>query len=276
MDGNPPPERAPWRVLLTTRWIFGHLLALTLITLFITAGFWQAGRLGEKRIENEERAAREELPVLELGTDPADTALVADPENGPRLELRPATATGTWDPASEVLRRGRSLDSQPGWHVLTPFVLEDGNVLLIDRGWVPYDSDTVPVSGAEPPEGTVTVTGTLREPIRQERGFAGWFSPKDPPEGTLEKTWHIDPARLEAQLPGLLQGAWLQLDSQEPEPPRELPVTTKPPPMDDGPHLGYAIQWFAFALVGIIGYALLMRHILRDEARKQEAARQEN
>ena len=274
MNGNGrPPADAPWKVLVSTRWIFGHLLALTLITIFIIAGSWQVGRLGEKRAENEARVAREQLAVLEPGSSSADSALLADAANGADLELRKAVATGTWEPELEVLRRGRSLDSQPGWHVLTPLLLEDGSRLLVDRGWVPYDSDTVPVTGAEPPAGTVEVAGTLREPIRQRSGFAGMFAPKDPPEGPFEKTWYIDPAQLEAQMPGLLQGAWLQLAAQEPAQAGRLPVMTQPPPMDDGPHLGYSIQWFAFALVGIIGYTFLMRKVLADGAREQQRPR---
>lgn len=269
-DGDPGTE--PWRVLLSTRWIFGHLLALTLITVFISAGFWQVNRLGEKRAENEVREARELLPPLEVGSSAADTALVADPASADSLELRHALAEGVWEPENEVLRRGRSLDSQPGWHVLTPLLLGDGQRLLVDRGWVPYEYDSVPVAGAEPPAGPVSVSGTLRKPIRQETGFAALFAPRDPAEGPLEKTWHVDPGRLSAQVSGLLEGAWLQLDGQDPPQEARFPVMTSPPPLDEGPHLGYSIQWFAFALVGIIGYALLMRHILGEAARERRRA----
>ncbi|HEX8360139.1 MAG TPA: SURF1 family cytochrome oxidase biogenesis protein, partial [Longimicrobium sp.] len=46
---------------------------------------------------------------------------------------------------------------------------------------------------------------------------------------------------------------------------RTLPVAVPPPPLDEGSHLGYAIQWFSFALIGIIGLAILLRSMTRDE-----------
>ena len=39
-----------------------------------------------------------------------------------------------------------------------------------------------------------------------------------------------------------------------------------------GPHLAYAVQWFIFTTIAVVGYALLLRRVARDEAR-EEAAR---
>jgi surfeit locus 1 family protein len=32
-----------------------------------------------------------------------------------------------------------------------------------------------------------------------------------------------------------------------------------PPPLGDGPHLSYALQWFAFATVALVGYVAWLR-----------------
>lgn len=258
-----------WRVLLSTRWIFGHLLALVLIVAFISFGFWQLDRLDQKRAENAVRLEREALPPLQLSGGSADTVLLADAGNAAGLDLRHAEATGTFLPDSELLLRSRSWNGQPGWHVLTPLELSDGQQLLIDRGWVPYDHDTVPVLPATPPEGQVTVSGVLRATQRPPSGIGASFAPRNP-EGSepLRATWYVDLERLSVlQLPELLPAAWLLLQEQSPAQPGELPRPGFIEELDEGPHLGYALQWFSFAAVGIIGYALLMRRVLRDAAR---------
>src|SRR5690606_22162651 len=136
MESRPPA----WRVLLSTRWIFGHLLALVLIVVFLFCAFWQLDRLEQKRAENEIRVERELLPPLTVGQDAAATALLADPENGSQLDLRHARATGSYQAEDELLLRSQSWNGQPGWHVLTPLLLADGSRLLVDRGWVPYEN----------------------------------------------------------------------------------------------------------------------------------------
>ncbi len=263
---------SPARLLLSTRWIFGHLLALSLVVAFIFFGFWQLDRLEQTRAENAVRVSREAQEPLVIGGDADTSELLLAAEAGQELDLRRATATGVFEPEDELLLRSRSLNGQPGWHVLTPLALADGSRLLVDRGWVPYDHDTVPVTGAPPPEGTVTVTGVLRSTERPPEGAGASFAPRNP-AGTdyLAATWYVDLERLAAsQLPGLLQGAWLLLEEVQPAQAGELPVPGTLPEMDEGPHFGYALQWFSFAAVGIIGYAFLMRKVLRDHARQPE------
>ncbi len=270
MPASQGPQNAPWRVLLSTRWMFGHLLALTLVTIFIIAGFWQLNRLQEVRAGNAVALERADMQPLTISDSGAHSALLSAGAGAAELELRRAVATGSYEPESELLLRSRSWNGQPGWHLLTPLRLADGSLLLVNRGWVPYDQDTVPVSIAAPPEGTVTVSGVLRASQIPPAGFAASFAPRDPAEGVLSAAWYIDLERLgELQLPGLLPGAWLLLQEQNPVSEAELPMLVQPAAIDDGPHLGYAIQWFAFAAVGIIGYALLMRKLLSDTAKNQ-------
>lgn len=266
-------EPAPWRVLLSTRWILGHLLALSLVTLFALAGFWQLDRLEQKRASNEVRIEREQLPPLQPGLVAADTALLADVANAAELDLRHATASGVFQPEDELLLRSRSWNGQPGWHVLTPLLLADGSRLLVDRGWVPYELDVAPVAEAAPPAGEVEVTGVLRARQSSPTGLAASFAPRDPEEGTLAAAWYVDTLRLsQGQLPGLLPAAWLSLSGQLPEQAGELPRLPLVEPLDEGPHFGYALQWFSFAAVGVIGYWFLMRKVLRDAATAQRPA----
>src|SRR5690606_29565385 len=181
---------------------------------------------------------------------------------------------GRFAAADEVLLRGRSLAGQPGFNLVTPLLLDDpdpslaGAAILVERGWVPYDHDSVPVTDAAPPPGTVTVTGRLRPPATAPGGLA----PRDPAEGDLVQTYYVDTARLQQQLPYRLVPAYLTITELVPPHPGSLP---RPLPADDltaGPHLGYAIQWFAFALVGVVGYGILLRKVRRDAAARSGQA----
>ena len=73
---------------------------------------------------------------------------------GEDMEYLPVVVTGSYSPENEVLLRGRSTGGGPGFHVLTPLVLGSdagelaGKAVLVERGWVPYDMDEVPVVAA--------------------------------------------------------------------------------------------------------------------------------
>src|SRR5690606_29565664 len=247
------------RALLTPRWIAGHLLALALVVLFVNLGFWQLRRLDQRREYVQQVESRSQLPAQPL----------AEALTGELLEYRPVTAVGEFDPAEEVLLRGRSLDGSPGFNVLTPLVLADGSAVLVERGWVPYGSDTVPVETAPPPAGTVTVTGRLRAPHAPRPGT---FGPRDPPTGELTQTYYPDVERLQPQMPYDLVPAYVELTGVEPPHPLELPAPLPEPDLGEGPHLGYAIQWFSFAAIGIVGYFFLMRPVIRGMREGQKVA----
>ncbi|HZW27318.1 MAG TPA: SURF1 family protein [Trueperaceae bacterium] len=249
--------------LLGPRWIAGHLLALALVVLFVNLGFWQLRRLEQRRETVQLVAERVQLAPAALGE-----VLGA----GELPEHRPVTAVGTFDPAQEVLVRGRSLQGQPGYVVLTPLVLAGGSLagsaVLVERGWVPYQHDSVPVTAAPPPEGEVTVTGRLRAPTSRREGTIG---PRDPAEGELVQTFYVDVDRLQPQMPYPLVRAYVELTAVTPPHPGELPLPLPEPELDLGPHLGYAVQWFSFAAIGVVGYFFLMRHVVRGERRAGQA-----
>jgi len=256
------------RKLLSLRWLAGHLLVLTLVVLFVNFGFWQLRRLDQREAYNallEARLAAEPRPFSDL-KDRFSLGAPAEAEDA--AAYRRATATGRYDTENEVLLRSRSLNGQPGYHVLTPLVLEEDRALLVDRGWVPFELDSPPIAEAAPPNAPVQVTGILFPSQRQPEGFGA----KDPPEGALEAVFWVNTGRLEGQLPYALEPVYLELASQTPPQEGRLPVPPPPPELTRGPHLSYALQWFSFALIGVVGYAFLLRGVLREreEERKEE------
>ncbi len=255
--------------LLTPRWIAGHLLALGLVVLFVNFGLWQLRRLAQREMYNallESRLEADSQPFNRLISDYSFTA----PENAEdSVAYRRASATGRFDTANEVLLRSRAYDESPGYHVLTPLRLSGGRALLVDRGWVPFALDDPPIREAAPPDAPVKVTGILKPPEVPPAG-GGFLDrlgliQKDPAVGELEAVFFVNPVRLERQLPYTLEPVFLELASQTPPQTGQLPILPPPPELTNGPHLSYALQWFSFALIGIVGYAALLRGVLHDE-----------
>jgi surfeit locus 1 family protein len=237
--------------LLAPRWLVAHVIVVALAILFINLGFWQLHRLEERRLDNTVGESR-------FGADPVDLGLLIDAsgEEQDTLEFRRATATGVFQPDDEVLIRSQVHQGVAGFHVITPLLGEGGNAVLVNRGWVPLDVDQVPATAAPPPEGTVTVTGWVRP--TQTRGALG---PSDPNEGRLVTMSRVDIDRIQQQVPYEIDRVYLSLVD---ELDGDLPIPAATPSFDDeGPHLAYAIQWFSFALIGLVGYFFLLRRAAR-------------
>ena len=242
--------------MLTLFWIAFVLIG---VAVMIGLGFWQLDRLQERRALNAQIISRINLPPLTLtgeNLDPTD------------LEYRPATVTGQYDFSQEIVLRNRVKNQSPGVHALTPFKIEgNAKAVLVDRGWIPYEhslrDQRQPYAA---PTGTVTVNGLIR--LSQTRPSS--LSPADP-------NINADHPRTDAWF-------WLDIDHiqhqfrdyqllpfyLEQDPGSEF--TALPAPehnfeLDDGPHLSYAIQWFAFAVILLIGsLALTYRNIKRGQS----------
>ena len=226
------------RSLTTPRWIAAHLLALSLFILFVNLGLWQLRRLDERRLDNLVAAGRAEAPRLDLEIALAGAGVMHE-----SLAGRHVTATGTYDVDREVLIRSQVENGQAGFHVITPLVLESDAVVLVNRGWVPLDMGSVPVLAA-PPAGETSINGIVA--LDQARPNA--------PVGEAPIYNRVD---LGAIGGGDLLPVYVILDEERSN---RLPIPLPPPNLtSEGNHLFYSIQWFSFALIGLVGYTLLLR-----------------
>lgn len=236
------------------KWILSHLFVLVLVLAMIVAGFWQLDRLQQKKDRNALITERQDEPVAAVdrivsASDPTDV--------GDEVRFRRATAAGTYDEAEQVLVRNRSFDGAPGSWVLTPLVLDGGDVLVVNRGWVPVTGDQELSATAAPPAGPVSVEGLLE--ASQARGS---FGPRDPTGQELDVLSRVDLDRYQEQVAADLYPVWLQLESQDPAV-TEPPTLVEPPELSEGPHLAYAFQWFTFTAIALIGYPLILRRRAR-------------
>jgi surfeit locus 1 family protein len=229
------------RRAISPKWVVAALLVVALTALFIRLGFWQLDRHAQRQEENRIGAERIQQEPVPLSSIIADTDLAG-------LRHRPVQAQGSFALEHEILVRSQVHHGVAGFHVVTPLVMGDGSAVLVNRGWVPLGADEAPIEEAAPPPGEVTVEGWV-EP-GQERPT---FGPVDP-EGRVVS--RIDIARIGQQVPFDLAPFYLVAMGEEGALPEPVPT----PAFDDnGPHLGYALQWFGFAATAVIGFALLWR-----------------
>jgi surfeit locus 1 family protein len=225
---------------ITRAGLLGSLVVLIVAATCVRLGFWQLHRLAERRARNAVVAAR-------LATPPATLASVGQDTAG--LAFRHAAARGRYDNDHSIVWAGRSFQGDPGVYVLTPLLLADGGALLVNRGWLPSpDAATVDLAPYRV-DSLVSVTGILVP-----------FPPASSGADTLRRRvrYHIDHTGVAASLPYPVEPLLLQLTpgADARARPRPLP----PPALDEGPHFSYAVQWFSFALIGIVGWlALLLR-----------------
>jgi cytochrome oxidase assembly protein ShyY1 len=256
-----------YRFVLRPRWILSHVLVLALVVVMINLGFWQLRRLDEKKSYNASVRAHESLPIA-----PIDSLLHPnDPSSrGSDLAFRRVTLTGTYDTTNEVIIRARSLNERPGVWVATPLRLSSGDAVVVVRGFLPTQGtpDAVPAD-AEPPTGQVVVEGLV-----QETQTRGTFGPTDP-DGRLSNMARVDVARLQQQVPYTLYPVYAQLKSSQPAQAGAEPEVLPEPVLDEGPHLGYAVQWFIFSTIAIVGYPMILRRSARNRGQIEDEAEPE-
>lgn len=247
LRGNPAARRA----------IGLLLLAVVVSVACVFLGRWQwhrhvardaAIRLVEQNYSADPVPLAELLPAPGAALDPDDV-------------WRQATVTGTYDAGAAVLLRNRPVDSQPGFHVLVPLVLEDGSALVVDRGWVAWDDDASgEVSVPAPPAGEVTLTVHLRpdEPA----------SERSAPAGQVQAI-HVAQVLAAGGSDAASFGGYGGLVEEEPA--AGTPLGRLPAPSTDpGSHLSYAFQWWTFSAGSLVAFGWLARRELQEGAAAPE------
>lgn len=252
-----------YRFLLTPRWLGILATILVAATACVLLGNWQRGRYELRHAVNakiDAAATAAAVPLGQVLPAPGTAAGTAGAPPSADAAWRRVSATGRYDTANIVLVRGRTVDNQLGFEIVTPLVLDDGAALLVDRGWVPsvaggaYAQPVVPPA----PSGPVTVEGMLR--LSEGKGDAVTRAA----DGKLE-TRRIAVGHIAAQLPYPVYGGFVAVDKQTPA----ADPTFVPLPVDhqnDWLNFGYTIQWWIFAAMGLAGYVWLARREARDRA----------
>ncbi|MBW3629079.1 MAG: SURF1 family protein [Gemmatimonadetes bacterium] len=232
----------------TLRGVFAALFVLAIAAVCARLGFWQVERLQERRARNAALERAMTLPPLDLRDSFA------------RIQARPDAyiyrrvhVAGQYDAGGDLVLRGRSEAGTPGVHLATPLLIGGDTAVVINRGWVSApDAITVDPGGfAEP--GTREVEGILlaapattdAEPLETNTGRV-----------RVQTFARLPLDSLRGAGPYTLLGLYVQQTGGTP-PLRAWPRRVPAPELGEGPHLGYAVQWFSFAAIALIGLAVL-------------------
>ncbi|MEV1167990.1 SURF1 family protein [Nonomuraea sp. NPDC049784] len=240
-----------YRFLLTPRWLALHLVVLLVIPAFVFLGRWQFGRF-------EERSANSTRVTANIEAAPVPLEKLAAPAQRVREDdrFRQVTVSGTYDPAHALLVRRRPQDGLNGFYVLTPLVTGNGTALIVNRGWVQAGAtaDATPEVPA-PPTGKVSVTGRLR--LSETEDSSGIRERSGLPPGQVLL---INADKIGQGLPYRLVGGYVELIEQSPKPATApAPVPAPDVGAGGGLNLAYAIQWWLFIGVALVGWVLLIR-----------------
>lgn len=222
--------------------LFGGLLLLVLVPLFVSLGLWQWRKAEAKLGLQADLDARSSAPSVAMTGVPVDADAV---------QLRRVVVRGTFDATRQVLLDNRIYNEQAGYHVITPLVIAGSQTaVLVNRGWIPAGANHQQVPTVEVPREPVELAGVAVVP--SQRFFT--LAPQ-PTEGWAPVWQTLDLARFRSAVPYSLQPVVLQLDARAPAGfVRDWP---RPDERADK-HRSYALQWFGFAFASVAIWAFFL------------------
>jgi surfeit locus 1 family protein len=214
-----------------------------LLTLWL--GTWQLQRLQWKTALIAEREAALSAPPVAV-PDGMDAAQA--------LEFHRVAGTGTFLNDKELYIGAFSTRDVEGYQVVTPFRLDSGKILLVNRGWVP-EARKDPATRAEGLiQGSTTVDGILRVPFVPKSMFSSLVpTPVNRPN---ENFWfYVD-------VPGMVAKDGLDpadvlpfyVEAGPEKNPGGFPVGGQTRISLPNDHLQYAITWYSFAVILAVIY----------------------
>ena len=230
-----------YKFLVRPKWIAIHLLVIALVVVMVNLGKWQLNRHNERKDFNATLVQRFDAPIR-----PLDELLPnAKPQD---IEWMPTAITGTYLQGEDISMVNVSQNGVAGYNAVTPMLLEDGAVVLVNRGFLPLAS-AFPAA----PSGEISLLGRIRASSERRTGAVS-----DPATGELTEVQRIDIDRLQQQIDGELVPVYVQLLKSTPA---EAPTlsTIVDPEFGNGPHLSYTVQWLVFALCAVGGWIALVR-----------------
>ena len=254
-----------------TRIILLGITAVAIAGVCIRLGLWQLDRLRERRADNARIAA---------GIAAAPVEMEAAGRDSTRSRALRVRVRGTYDFANEIVLINRSREGAPGVNILTPVRRDGGDTaVLVNRGWVyAPDGATVDLARWREPEeaGGIAYVSWMPAPGSASPADAGGTPSSNAP---ARRTARLDRTVIAGMIPypiapyqlvlldveamndagaaygGAGAGPFGTAAPADPTRPIRIPL----PALDEGPHQSYAIQWFAFAAIALVGTAAVAR-----------------
>lgn len=227
---------------MTPRKLIVSFLAVSFAAISISLGFWQLRRLSARRQANVLLAARRVEPRVELDSLPGDTAVA----HFRRVHLR-----GIYDHGQAIIFTLRGRNGSPGVNILTPLLrARNDTAVLVNRGWV-YSADGMTVD-TKPWREADTLNGDGWVETFPTRGP---FAPANPARPRSFR--RLNRAELQRVFPYPIANYYVVLTDSAGS--AGAPPRVEAAPLDEGSHRNYAIQWFSFAAISIVGLVIFIR-----------------
>jgi surfeit locus 1 family protein len=207
--------------------------AVVLAAICVRLGFWQISRLHQRRAYNAMVRSRLDSAEVDVGALPGDST----------ARFRRVRLSGSPDYEHELIWADRIHDGSPGVNFLTPYrIAGRDSAVLVDRGWV-YAPDGATVDQARWRDTMTALTG-FAELFPNAKGASFTSRPR-----VISRLSYDVVAKA---LPYPVAHRYVAMIGDSVMAPDRIARMTLPP-LDEGPHFSYAIQWFSFALVALIG-----------------------
>ncbi len=241
----------------------GTVATFVLIPVLIGLGLWQLRRADEKQAL---------IDRLQAGGNTTQLFNAGNAETLPLLQQ--VAASGRYDSAHQILldnmwssrrteRNGEIIGTQPGVNVLTPFHLDDGSIVLVNRGWAPFGrtrADLPTVDVGDDSRSMRARVSSIPEPgMRLSNNDAGVNWPRLLNYPTVAELHALYGERL---LPRILL-----LDAAEPDG-FQRDWSARYDFKEFGPdrHIAYAVQWFGMAFGLLVIYFVVSLKPLQTDA----------
>jgi surfeit locus 1 family protein len=219
------------------------LLAVVAAAVCVRLGFWQLHRRTERRARNALITSRLDSAIVDAGALPRDTATA---------RFRRVRVVGVPDYDHELIYAARTRNGSPGVNILTPVRLPAADTaILVNRGWV-YSPDGATVDLAAWHDRDSSFTGYAEE-LASLHGST--YSTR--PGVVAHLAYDVVAKALPYPVSPMYVVALSPPGDSSTAPDRIARLTI--PPLTEGPHLSYAIQWFGFAAVALVGAGIVVR-----------------
>ena len=251
-------QLTPRHRYFTPHWVM-TLLTLLAIALFLRLGFWQLDRAHEKK-----------QMIAALNGFSQQTPTVWSPSDPWPAQYQPVKLQGHFLP-NVLLFDNQHHQHQFGYDVISALILESVNsssedlrqdsncqqtlsndqIVLVDRGWIPGDASRRVFPVADTPRGLIQLVGGVYYPSKKTWLLGPALEKKDDNLVVIEL---LDTTLISQFLHKSVYPFIIRLNPEAPNGYlREWPVVAMSPDR----HYGYALQWFAMALVILIIYVAL-------------------
>ncbi len=222
----------------TPNWLI-TLLAMVIISLFIRLGFWQIHRADEKtRMVAAEAVLAKQQPIFWESSQ-------KKPIQYQRVKLQGTYLTPVF------LLDNQHHQHQFGYDILSPLLLADGSVVMVDRGWIEGDSTRRSFPVVLSPDGAIELQGSVYFPSKKQWVLGPSMEEKENKVFIIEL---LDAKMLRHILQKKVYPFIIRLDKNDAYGfVREWAIVSMPPQR----HLAYALQWFAMALAVLILFVAL-------------------